>query len=99
MDTFAARGQWKHGVISGPAGKGPRHMPARSGNNARRQLISRLSSDAHGHDDVAVAAGFVTQRTELACGLFVLQLETDRTVGRGGEKIKQGLGVEDGVDG
>jgi hypothetical protein len=29
-------------------------------------------SDAHGHDDVAVAVGFVGEGAELAGGLFVL---------------------------
>src|SRR5690242_15089568 len=54
----------------------------------------RRSSDAHGHDDVAVAAGFVAEGTELTCGLLVLELEADGTVGCGAEEIEQVLGVE-----
>src|SRR5712692_2811913 len=41
-------------------------------------------SDAHGHDDVAVAIAFVSEGAHLAGGLFVLELDADGAVGRGG---------------
>lgn len=40
-------------------------------------------SNAHGHYYVAVARGFVACGAELACGLFVFQLETDGAFGGG----------------
>src|SRR6202008_4331700 len=52
------------------------------------------TSDAHGHDDVAVAVVFVSEGTHLAGGLFVLELDTDGAVGSGGKKIEHVAGVE-----
>src|SRR6266446_2745113 len=51
------------------------------------KVVLRDLSDAHGHDDVAVAVRLVGERTHLAGGLFVLQLDADRPIGGGGEKI------------
>ena len=56
--------------------------------NDRGGHAGRARSDAHGHDDVAVAAGFVGERTELAGGLLVLELEADRAIGHGAEKVE-----------
>ena len=47
-----------------------------------------LTSNTHGHDDVAVAVRFVGERAHLAGGLFILQLNADRTVGRSSKKIE-----------
>ncbi len=57
------------------------------------------NSNAHGHYDVAIAAGFVACGTELACGLIVFQLETDWSIGGGAQKIEQVLRVEPDGDG
>src|SRR5437016_10565476 len=59
----------------------------------------RKKSDAHGHDDVAVAVGLVGERPHLPGGLFVLQLDTDRAIGRGAKKIQHVAGVETDGDG
>src|ERR1700722_8779388 len=55
-------------------------------------------SDAHGHDDVTIAAGFVGKRTQLAGRLLVFQLEANRTIGSSSEKIKQVLRVKPNGD-
>jgi len=52
------------------------------------------ASDAHGHDDVAVAIAFVGEGAHLAGGLFVLELDADGAIGGGGEKIEHVSGVE-----
>ena len=51
-------------------------------------------SDAHGHDDVAVAIAFVGERAHLAGGLFILELDADGAIGGGGEKIEHVGGIE-----
>src|SRR5580704_1263935 len=56
-------------------------------------------SDAHRHDDVAVAVAFVGERAHLAGGLFVLQLDADRAVRRSAEKIEHVAGIETDGDG
>src|SRR5271155_5746607 len=66
---------------------------------APRTAFPIEASYAHGHYDVAVAAGPVAEGTELAGGLFVLQLEADRAIRGGGEKIEQVLRVETDGDG
>src|SRR5260221_5532071 len=59
----------------------------------------RPESDAHGHDDVAVAIGFVGEGAHLAGGLFVFQFDADRAFRGGGEKIEHVAGVEADGDG
>src|ERR1700730_8253792 len=59
----------------------------------------RISSNAHGHDDVAVAVAFVGERAHLPRGLFVFELDADRAVGCGGEKIQHVGRVETDGDG
>src|SRR6202012_5407505 len=54
-------------------------------NNAGRKS---KRSDAHGHNDVAVAIAFVGEGAHLSCGLFVFQLDADRAFGGGAEKIQ-----------
>src|SRR5580658_1449570 len=56
-------------------------------------------SNAHGHYDVAVAAGFVASGPELAGGLIVFQFETDRPIGCGAQEIEKILSVETDGDG
>jgi len=56
--------------------------------------FSRKSSDTHGHDDVAVAVGLIGERAHLPGGLFVLQFDADRAIGRGAEKIQHVAGIE-----
>jgi len=56
-------------------------------------------SDAHGHDDVAVAIAFVGERAHLAGGLFVFELDADGAVGRSCEKIEHVAGIEADRDG
>jgi hypothetical protein len=46
--------------------------------------LSRTFSDAHGHDDVAIAVGFIGKGAQLASRLFILEFDADRPVGRGG---------------
>src|SRR5690242_3331242 len=45
-------------------------------------------SNAHGHDDVTIPVGLVGERTHLAGGLFVLQLDAYRAIGGRGRKIE-----------
>jgi hypothetical protein len=56
-------------------------------------------SDAHGHDDVAVAVGFVGEGAHLAGGLFVLELDADGAIGGGCEEVKHVSGIETDGDG
>src|SRR5712692_3442683 len=51
-------------------------------------------SDAHRHDDVAVAVLLVGQRAHLPGRLLVLELDTDGALGRRGEEIEQVLRIE-----
>src|SRR6202142_1515005 len=60
--------------------------------NRRKKECS--DSNAHWHDDVAVARGFVGKRPKLAGGLFVFQFEADGAIGSGGKKIENVLRVE-----
>src|SRR5690348_15623 len=57
------------------------------------------ASNAHGHDDVSVAVGLIRERAHLAGGLFVLQLDAHRAIGRGSKKIEHVCGVETDADG
>ena len=57
------------------------------------------ASDAHGHDDVAIAVLFIGERADLPRGLFVLELDADGAVGRGAQKIEQRLSVKADGDG
>src|SRR5580704_17111824 len=57
-------------------------------------LKTKNSSDAHGHDDVAVAVAFVGEGTHLADGLFVLQLNANGAISSGGQEIEHVGGVE-----
>src|SRR6266446_10757734 len=59
-----------------------------------KKVVPRDLSDAHGHDDVAVAVRFIGERAHLAGGLFILQLDADGAVGRGSKKIQHVAGVE-----
>src|SRR6266404_10005503 len=63
------------------------------------KVVFRDPSDAHGHDDVAVAVGLIGERTHLAGGLFILQLDADGAVGGSGKKIQHVAGVEADGDG
>src|SRR5438046_354545 len=54
----------------------------------------RPKSDAHGHDDIAVAIRFVGKRAHLAGGLFVFQFDADRAFRGGGEEIQHVAGIE-----
>src|SRR5437016_181773 len=56
-------------------------------------------SDAHRHDDIAVAVGLISERPHLAGGLFVFQFDADGTIGRGTEKIQHVAGIEADGDG
>src|SRR2546426_5087396 len=64
-----------------------------------KKVVPRDLSDAHGHDDVAVAVRLVGERTHLAGGLFVLQLDADRPIGGSGKKIQHVAGIEADGDG
>src|SRR2546430_5530553 len=59
----------------------------------------RPESDAHGHDDVAVAIGLVGKGAHLAGRLFVLQFDADGAFRGGGEKIQHVAGIEADGDG
>src|SRR5947208_10876031 len=59
----------------------------------------RPESDAHGHDDVAVAVGLVGEGTHLPGRLFVLQFDADRAFGGGGKKVEHVAGIEADGDG
>ena len=50
---------------------------------AGRATALHCESDAHGHDDVAVAVGFVGEGAHLAGGLFVFELDADGAIGGG----------------
>src|SRR5208283_3129848 len=56
-------------------------------------------SDAHGHNDVAIAVAVVGQRTHLAGGLFILEFDADRAIGSRGKKIKNVGRIEPNRDG
>src|SRR5882724_10373166 len=59
----------------------------------------RPESDAHGHDDVAVAIGFVGKGAHLSGRLFVFQFDADGAFRGGGEKIQHVTGIETDGDG
>ena len=63
------------------------------------QNRNEKNSNAHGHDDVAVAVQFVGERAQLAGGLFVLEFDADGTFGGGGKKIEEILAIEADGDG
>src|SRR6267143_5515431 len=67
--------------------------------NAARLLEMRGESNAHGHDDVAVAVGLVGERAHLPGGLFVFQFDADRSIGRGAEKIQHVARIKTDGDG
>src|SRR5882762_7306808 len=67
--------------------------------NAARLLEIRGESNAHGHDDVAVAVGLVGERAHLPGGLFVFQFDADGAIGRGTKKIQHVGGIETDGDG
>src|SRR6266436_1079188 len=56
-------------------------------------------SDAHGHDDVAVAIGFVGEGAHLSGRLFVFQFDTDGAFRGGSEKVEHVTGIEADGDG
>src|SRR5438552_19213675 len=58
-----------------------------------------VASDAHGHDDVAVAVRLISQRAHLPGGLFVLQLDADRAIRGGAKKIQHVAGIKYEGDG
>src|ERR1700757_2165561 len=57
------------------------------------------ASDAHGHNDVAIAIALVGEWAHLSGGLLVLKLDADGSVGGGGEKIEHVAGIETDGDG
>src|SRR5271169_2197313 len=63
------------------------------------RVEKKSASDAHGHDDVAVAVAFIGERTHLSRRLFVLQLDADGAVGGCGEKIEHVAGIKADGDG
>src|SRR5215471_10628835 len=55
-------------------------------------------SDAHGHDDVTIAVGFIGERAHLPGALLILQFDADGAIGSGTEKVKDVAGVETDSD-
>src|SRR2546429_5019657 len=75
---------------------------ARTGSHKLRPpegIAPAKKSDAHGHDDIAVAVGLVGQRPHLPGGLFVFQFDADRAIGRGAKKIQHVAGIKTDGDG
>src|SRR5664279_841230 len=61
--------------------------------------MNEKTSDAHGHDDVAIAIAVIGEGTHLTGGLLVFQFDADGSIGGGGEKIQNISGIETDGDG
>ena len=56
------------------------------------KMLRKLN--AHGHNNVTIPVRLVGERTHLAGGLFVLQLDADRAIGGCGQKIEHVRRIE-----